>query len=627
MGGIAGWCATPQRREASAETIQKMSAAMKRSRAESGKWAARGDTAVSVSGLPQQIAFADSPDALVSLFGHPRWKDEQAPATEIAARLATGFSALGPAVINALRGDFALAIVCPDRNEVFLATDRNGVRPVVYRADGDSLMFGSSIDALIQHPRWKGSINAQAVYDYIYFHMIPSPGTIYENVLRLEPGCYAHWRNRKLTIGQYWQPQYDETKHGDVRGFKEPFISLAERGVRQASEGAQSGAFLSGGTDSSTISGMLCRTADGVAPTFSIGFDAPGFDEMEYARIAARHFSTQHHEYYVTPQDVVAAIPLVAEAYDQPFGNASAVPTYYCARLAQENGVERMLGGDGGDELFGGNARYAKQHVFEWYGHIPGLIRGILEPAVRIAPSSLPPVRKARSYIEQARTPMPQRYESYNLLERLGRENVFTAGFLAQIDPGHPMQLMERVYGSAPADSLINRMLFLDRQFTLADNDLPKVTRMCEIAGVDVAFPFLSDEMVDFAASLPPHLKLKGTRLRYFFKEALKDFLPREIIEKEKHGFGLPFGLWLNGHRPLQELAFDSLTDLRQRDLIRPEFLDQLSSKHLQAHSSYYGTMVWVLMMLEQWFKRQTRVATEVSPHYPDNGVLETQSH
>ena len=155
-------------------------------------------------------------------------------------------------------------------------------------------------------------------------------------------------------------------------------------------------------------------------------------------------------------------------------------------------------------------------------------------------------------------------------------------------------------------------MLALDLKFTLADNDLPKVTRTCDIAGIDVAFPLLHESVVDFSAALPPDFKLRGTRLRYFFKEALRDFLPGEIITKEKHGFGLPAGLWLRDYRPLRELAGDSLAGLRKRKVFRDDLLDALMSKWLREHPGYYGTMVWVLMMLELWFQKHASGSSQM---------------
>jgi asparagine synthase (glutamine-hydrolysing) len=197
--------------------------------------------------------------------------------------------------------------------------------------------------------------------------------------------------------------------------------------------------------------------------------------------------------------------------------------------------------------------------------------------------------------------PMPARYDNYNLLERLGPGVVFTGEFLAGVDRELPRVEVAQTYHQAQAKSLINHMLALDLKYTLADNDLPKVARSCELAGVAVRFPLLDDAVVAFSGRLAPRMKLKGTRLRYFFKEALRGFLPDEIITKTKHGFGLPFGPWLKTHPALRQLALDSLTDLKQRRIIRAELIDELTSVRVESHADYYGTMVWVLMMLEQW--------------------------
>jgi asparagine synthase (glutamine-hydrolysing) len=401
--------------------------------------------------------------------------------------------------------------------------------------------------------------------------------------------------------------RFQEDGKASLGELKEEFLGLLRSSVRAASAGQKVGSFLSGGTDSSTIAGILCEVGGAPAQTYSIGFEAQGYDEMAYARLASRHFGTAHHEYYVTPDDVVAAIPQIAAVFDQPFGNASAVPSYYCARLAHADGITRMLGGDGGDELFGGNERYAKQSVFALYEKVPSLLRkGLLEPAVFGFPggSYVKVVRKARSYIEQASVAMPARLETYNLLGRYGAAEVFDADFLRAADQGQPLASLQHVYGQSDAPSLINRMLALDLKITLADNDLPKVMKACELAGVEVAFPFLNDAMVAFSARLTPQQKLNGQQLRWFFKEALRGFLPDDIITKEKHGFGLPFGVWLQQHAGLRQLAGDSLSDLKRRGVVRAEFIDRLLGQHLAEHAGYHGTMVWVLMMLEQWFQR-----------------------
>ena len=472
------------------------------------------------------------------------------------------------------------------------------------------VVFGPSCDVVAAHPAVVLEPDPQAIYNYVYFHMVPGPGTAFAGLRRIPAGHVLLVEPSGERLEPYWRMSFLDISRDDFEPLKREFRSALRSGVEQFSVGSECGTFLSGGTDSSTVSGLLSEVAGHAPRTYSIGFEASGYDEMEYARIAARHFRTDHHEYYVTPADVVDAVPKVAAAYDQPFGNASAVPTYFCAKLARQDGTERILGGDGGDELFGGNARYARQYQFAHYERIPRAIRSaVIEPVLLAVPGAgrIPLVRKAQSYIQQASMPMPDRYEAYNLLERLGPENVFDPSFLGGVDRHGPREMLRAEYRAARADSLIDRMLALDLKFTLADNDLPKVTRMCDLAGIDVAFPMLHEDVVAFSGKLPPDMKLRGTTLRYFFKEALRDFLPAEIIAKEKHGFGLPAGVWIRDYPPLRTLAFDSLASLRARRLFRSDFLDSLQGEHLHAHPGYYGTMVWILMMLELWFQKHTR--------------------
>lgn len=546
----------------------------------------------------------------VAICGSPAFRDAQwrqgPEQSGIAAAVARRWKAVGRHVCDSLAGEFSLCIVDEAAGEILLAVDRMGSRPVYYQVANAALLFGSSAASLVRHPLGTQEVDPQSLYNYVYFHMIPGPASIHRGQQRLLPGECLHFRRGAATVHRYWKMHFEEERRPPFGELKQQFLGLVEDSVRAAAGSARTGAFLSGGTDSSTIAGFLGRATGKPADTYSIGFEAEGYDEMEYARIAARHFGTRHHEYYVTPDDVAEAIPHIAEVFDQPFGNASAVPAYFCARMAREDGIERLLGGDGGDELFGGNERYARQRVFSLYERIPTPLRAsILEPIAFHMPGGgqIALVRKARSYIEQATVPMPARLETYNLLGRYGHATVFTADFLRAVDPDNPLDCLNETYRQTNAATLINRMLALDFKITLADNDLPKVVKACELAGVDVSFPFLSDDMIDFSARLAPEMKLKGTRLRYFFKEALRGFLPDEIITKKKHGFGLPFGVWLQKHKRLQDLARGSLSDLKRRGIVRPEFIDGLE-QHLKEHAGYHGTMIWVLMMLEQWFKR-----------------------
>jgi len=546
----------------------------------------------------------------LALYGHPTHSGTtEGPIAAAGSRLLDEYLARGAQAVASLRGDFSLALIDEASGLLLLAIDRIGIRNLVYASRGSGVIFGPTCDVVAAHPVVERTIDPQGIYNYAYFHIVPGPRTIFHELRRIPAAHCLIARGGKLNVAPYWTMQFDEDAPCDVERFKPGFLASLREGVRAFAMRDRCGTFLSGGTDSSTIAGLVGEISGRPARTYSIGFAADGYDETNYAQIAARHFATAQHEYYVTPADVVEAIPKIVDVYDQPFGNASAVPTYYCARLAQRDGIALMLGGDGGDELFGGNARYAKQYQLALYDRVPTAVRRRLVEPVLLGSqlsSRFSLLEKARSYIEQASLPMPARYDSYNLLERLGPANVFTADFLAQCNRAEPLALLSSSYSEVHAKNWLNRILGLDLKFTLADNDLPKVTRMCELAGVDVAFPMLHESVVEFAASLPPGLKLRRTQLRYFFKEALRGFLPDAIIAKQKHGFGLPVGTWLQSYGPLRERAVTSLESLKARQIVRPAFIDELISLRLHEHAGYYGTMIWLLMMLELWLRKQS---------------------
>ncbi|MBC7704392.1 MAG: asparagine synthase [Rhodoferax sp.] len=497
------------------------------------------------------------------------------------------------------RGHFAVGLT--DAGTTFIAVDRFATQTLCYRAEGPALRFATRADA-VAGPN--AEINAQAIFEYLYFHAIPSPRTMFKGVDRLPPGHCAWAQGGEIQRARYWQPTFDE-RPTSFEAAKERFRNLLSAAVARQLDGSPPACFLSGGTDSSTIAGLIGQVAGTPAASYSIGFEAKGYDEMAYARLAAKHFGTQHHEYYVTPADLVQGIPLLAAQQDQPFGNSSALPAYFCALRAREDGVTRLLAGDGGDEAFGGNTRYATQRVFSWYASVPSALRSrLLEPLIDSGTlDRLPLLRKGASYVRQARVPMPDRLQTYNLLHRLGHRNVLTPEFLAQVDTDGPQDGERQVWCESQGASLVNRMLAYDWRYTLAENDLPKVRQSTQLAGVSVGYPFLDQALIDFSCQLPTAFKLKGLKLRWFFKEALRGFLPDEILSKKKHGFGLPFGVWATRDGALKALARDSVRGLGERGIVRADFTDTLVDKHLPEHPGYYGEMVWILMMLEQWFR------------------------
>lgn len=535
-----------------------------------------------------------------AIAGRPVFADAELRSLAPAAALARLWSKYGLEAPAHMNGSFALAIIDGDR--VYLALDRMGDHMLAYAAHPGGCVFASRTDLVASHPAVAREIDPQGLFNYLYFHVVPAPGSIWRGVEKLLPGQWVQCRAGRVERGFYWALQYRDAPRHDFAEQKARFLDLIRQGVTHARGDDEVATFLSGGTDSSTVSGMLKKVA-GKAATYSIGFPAAEFDEMDYARIAGRHFGLDMHEYYMQPADVMEAVPLIASYYDEPFGNDSAVPAYFCAKKAAADGHTIMLAGDGGDEYFGGNARYAKQKVFEAYHVLPRFLRaGVIEPIAHLpGMGALPPARKLQSYLRQANMPLPARMESYNFVYRQPFEQMFAAGFLGQVDAQQPHDWLKEVYDRTASQSYINRMLHLDIKFTLADNDLRKVCGMAEAAGVEVRYPLMDDAILDFSGEVPPDWKVKGNHLRWFFKESLKGFLPDEIITKTKHGFGLPFGMWARDYAPLRERVEDRLADLRKRDILTPGYIDLLRNEHMSGHATYFGKMIWVMLCLEEW--------------------------
>ena len=546
------------------------------------------------------------PATVLSLtLGSPRFSDTRlATLAKSQGALAAWREALDKNATNAaagVTGDFAVGLR-ETGGRTFMAVDRFAIHPLCYRVVNGQLRFAARADELADACT---EIDPQAVFDYLYFHVIPAPRTIYKGIYRLPAAHYALFENGQLTVAPYWVPTFEEQRKPSFDALKGEFRQLLQDSVAAQLDGSKPACFLSGGTDSSTVAGMVGRASGQMAASYSIGFDAQGYDEMEYARLAAKHFKTKHHEYYVTPDDLVRSISAVAAHFDQPFGNSSALPSYYCAKMALDDGVTKILAGDGGDELFGGNSRYAKQKLFSWYGHVPQLVqKRLMEPLLGTrAAGAFALTRKAGSYVEQARVPMPDRLQMYNLITRLGVAEVLTPQLLTQVDVTAPLQLQRQVWQGAQNCSHLNQELAFDWRFTLAESDLPKVLGATSFAGLKVGFPMLDDRLLAFSLKLPTDYKLKGQKLRWFFKEALRGFLPDEILTKKKQGFGLPFGVWANTHPTLKALATDSLHSLAGRGVVRADFVQTLLSQRLPEHPGYFGEMVWILMMLEQWLR------------------------
>ncbi len=557
--------------------------------------------AISVSG--ERTGFAQKDALTVVIEGRPTWRNVTIGASELAAKLLTQYQSQG---INAMRfmgGTFSLVIHDAARGELHLAVDRLGVNSLCYSHANGTTIVAPDAERATQN----NQISAQAVYDFFFFHMVPSPGSIFSDVHKVPPATVVTIGPDSIDSRAYWEPAFAYERYDERRMGSELRTRLGAA-VHRAMLEDNSAAFLSGGLDSSSVVGFAADAQQKSATAFSMGFDVPGYDEVEYARTTAKHFNVPLETYYVKPEDVLATIDVVAEQFGEPFGNSSAIPTYHCARVAREAGHSCILAGDGGDELFAGNDRYQFQLLLRSYGLVPRAVKSnILEPLLDgpFSTTSFFPVQKLRSFVQLARQAMPERMYSYSYIQRYGADTIFTNSFLDTVDAAAPLTHARSIYDGTKTADPIDKMLLMDWRLTLADNDLRKVSSMCDAAGIEVTFPMLDDDVVDFSTSIEGMDKMQHGRLRHFYKRAMRGFLAPETLTKPKHGFGLPFGPWLKQSPELMARSQDGLASFKARNIIRSDYIENLQTDLVNEHAGYFGEMVWSILTLESWLARR----------------------
>ncbi|MEH6648942.1 MAG: asparagine synthase-related protein [Motiliproteus sp.] len=541
------------------------------------------------------------PDLEVTCFGHPRSDDNQLlSATQIAQRSSDPNQPL------TVSGHFAVVLYWPKLGICRIYADRfASTRLYFYAVTGAPLLVSDSLHLVKQRldeQQLPVTLSQQSLVNYLFFHMIPSPETIYREVFCLQPAEQIDWDGKQLKRRQWWQPRFDQTSLRNETELADELITLMRQVVPDYCQQEATGCFLSGGLDSSSLAGLVAETLS-KPDVFSIGFPIEQYNELDYARTAVDHFDLTGHEYLMSPEDVVTALPTVIASMDQPFGNSSAMPAYFCAKLAKSQGINRLIAGDGGDELFAGNERYSKQLQLDRLRQRLRPLIGIMDHALLRSPLPDSPalLRKAKSMTRQLKMSVPQNLEYFNFLNLIERESIFSDSLLSVTDQSEPERRCQELFDHPTKAGVLDRMLFMDWKHTLADNDLVKVNTMCRLAGVDVAYPLLDDRLLDFSLRVPADIKLTPGKLRHLYKMAMTGFLPEKIIHKPKHGFGLPFGLWTAEHAGLRNLAYDAIASLDQYDLFRPGFIDDVKRRHQHEHAKHYGELVWILMVLAMW--------------------------
>ena len=520
----------------------------------------------------------------------------------------------GEACVERFRGMFAFAIWDKNTETLFLARDRLGIKPLYYaeRADG-TLLFGSELKALLLDPRLPRDIDPTAVEDYFAYGYVPDPKTIYLGIHKLAPGHVMSWRRGAAAKGPraYWNVAFT----GDLRASE---AEICEELIERLGDAVECrmiaevtlGAFLSGGVDSSAVVAMMAQHSDGPVNTCSISFGDPAYDEASFAAQVAERYRTNHRVSRVDP-DVFDLVDRLAQLYDEPYADSSAMPTYRVCELARRH-VTVALSGDGGDEVFAGYRRY-RWFNFEqrFRDALPQTIRGpLFGLAGRLYPKLdwAPRVFRARATLEAiARDPIEGYFHGVSVLNDRMRASVFSAGFRRQLQGYHAREVLARHMNAADTDDQLSRVQYADLKTYLAGDILTKVDRASMAHSLEVRVPLLDHPFLEWTARIPSSLKLRAGEGKYVFKKALEPQLPHDILYRAKMGFAVPLASWFRG--PLRDRVRTALTGraLAETGMFDMGRLNLLVDQH-QSGLNDHSAVLWSLLMFES-FLRQVHLA------------------
>jgi asparagine synthase (glutamine-hydrolysing) len=507
------------------------------------------------------------------------------------------------------RGRFAQVVWNPEARCVAALTDHFSTVTLYALVADRVLLIGTDLRLLAASPWCRREIDLESVYNYMNFACIPAPGTIFRDIRRFEPGTRLRWNQGRAHWDRYYVPEYPE----DLRGTDEELAhELRDRMIASVQayrpdDSEQWGCFLSGGTDSSSITSILSRQGrPGRVRSFSIGFAEQGYDELGFAETAARACGAEPTFARVSREQTQSLLGRLIESYDQPFGNASAIPTMACVDLAREHGINCMVAGDGGDEIFGGNQRYAKDQVMEAWYLMPGPVKRLALALGHLAGrTNIHSLNRVENFFERASLPNPDRFYSDDSFASDHYDELLRPEFRREVARDTSLRFMRGVYSLGSSGSPLHRIMRLDLLMAIAQNDLRKVDGAARSAGIAVRWPYLDPILVSFANRLPQRYKVRGLEKRTLFKKAMRDILPEAILRKKKQGFGLPITVWLRSDPQFQSTVRDALFDhtARARGWWEPAYVERLMAEHLRG-SWDHADDIWRLFVLELWLRK-----------------------
>jgi asparagine synthase (glutamine-hydrolysing) len=505
--------------------------------------------------------------------------------------------------VRHLHGMFAFALWDRRRHRLLLARDRIGKKPLFYAALGGGLTFASELRALMEDRDVPGNVDAGAVDAFLRYGYVPAPRSIFRDVQKLPPAHTLVFEDGRMSLQRYWQLDFSrKLSVRDPRDLHEPILHAIRQATRRRMVADVSvGAFLSGGIDSSAVVAAMAEASTAPVKTFSIGFDRDAFDELPHARAVARQFGTEHQEFTVSP-DAIAIVPKIVRHYGEPYADPSAIPSFYLAEMTRRH-VTVALNGDGGDEAFGGYQRYVANGLASRLEHLPmTLRRAAASAAGHLDDGDVSSVAsKARRLMQGLPLDPSDRYRRYvSWFDGDQRANLYTEEFAELTSLAAGADPIAEAWREASGDHVVDIMLEVDSATYLPGDLITKVDIATMAYGLEARSPLLDHELMEFAASIPAELKVRGGQKKWILREALREWLPSDLLDRPKQGFSVPVGDWFR--HELRDLAREVLLDSHSlaRGYFRPQAVRSMLDRHA-AGSDAEGKRLWALFMLELW--------------------------
>ena len=522
--------------------------------------------------------------------------------TEVLVHL---YEEYGEACFERLRGMFAIAIWDGRDKNLILARDRVGKKPLYYYYDGKRVLFGSEMKAIVQMPGISRELDPQAISDYFSLLYIPAPKSIFKSIRKLQPGHYAVFSERGVRVVEYWDINFERFSEFPQKEWEERIVEkLREAVAFRLISDVPLGAFLSGGIDSSAVVALMKTLVQDPIVTASIGFEEKEFNELEYARVVASKFHTNHYEHIVRP-DALQVTERLVWHYDEPFADSSAIPTYYVSQLAR-NHVTVALSGDGGDELFAGYRRYFfDRRENQIRGFFPAAFRrNVFGTLASFYPKAdwAPRVFRGKATLQNLSCSHIEGYfRSVSAVNPEIKHELLSQELLSVLHDYDTLNIFRNYYEKMPNADPMSRILYVDIKTYLTDDILVKVDRASMAHSLEVRAPFLDHEFMELAAQIPSTLKLADMSGKIILKKAFEEILPKNILYRNKMGFGVPIKSWFR--KDLKEMAHSYLIENKDDEVLNQPMVKELWREH-QSGLRDRSTELWTLLMFQMWRAR-----------------------